>query len=403
MMRADRTPSALPSVGGIRWLRSALLILALAFTIACSSNSSKDDLTEPMDLVDFEPTVKMDKLWSRDVGKGQGKQFNRLEAAIDGDMLFAVGADGDLVALDRMNGDRLWEVDLDAEITGGVGAAEGMLLVGTATGRVIALYQEDGEEIWQSQVGGEVLAPPATDGDVVVVQTFNGKLVGLNAIDGEKMWEYGIQLPVLTLRGTAAPVIEAGAVFAGFANGKLVSLDADSGVVRWEGRVALAQGESEIERVVDIDGRPLLLTNALYAVSYQGRIAAFDPGNGRPLWYQEASSHVGLAEGFGNIYYSDEKGALVAVDRDDGNIRWINEDLGYRRLSAPVTFNNYVAVADYEGYVHLLDQIDGQFVARVKVGSGGVRAPLLASGDVVYAYGNKGKLAAWQLRGSGDD
>ncbi len=403
MMRADIAGSKQPFASCARGMRSTLVVLALAFSIACSSNSSKDDITKPMDLVDFEPTVGMDRLWSRDVGKGQGKKFNRLEAAIDGDRIFAVGADGEIVALDRMSGDKLWAVDLDAEVTGGVGAAEGMLLVGTSSGRVFALYQDDGEEMWQSQVGGEVLAPPATDGDVVVVQTFNGKLVGLNAINGEKMWEYVSQLPVLTLRGTAAPVVEAGAVFAGFASGKLVSLDADSGIVRWEGRVALAQGESEIERVVDIDGRPLLLSNALYAVSYQGRIAAFDPGNGRPLWFQEASSHVGLAEGFGNVYYADEKGALVAVDQGDGSLRWTNEDLGYRKLSAPVAFNNYVAVADYEGYVHLLDQIDGKFVARVKVGSGGVRAPLLASGDVVYAYGNKGKLAAWQLRGSGDE
>ncbi len=393
----------LPFPGYARWLRSALLMLALAFSIACSSNSSKDDLSKPVDLVDFEPTIGMDKLWSRDIGNGQGKKFNRLEAAIDGDMIFAVDADGDLVALDRMSGKELWDIDLDAEITGGVGAAEGIVLVGTSSGRVFALYQEDGEEIWQSQVSGEVLAPPATDGDVVVVQTFNGKLVGLNAINGDKMWEYGSQLPVLTLRGTSAPVIEAGVVFAGLANGKLVSLDVDSGIVRWEGRVALPQGESEIERVVDIDGRPLLLSNALYAVSYQGRVAAFEPGNGRPLWYQEASSHVGLTEGFGNIYYADEKGALVALDQDDGNIRWINEQLGYRSLSAPVAFNNYVAVADYEGYVHIMDQIDGEFVARVKAGSGGVRAPLLARGDVIYAYGNKGKLVAWQLRGNGDD
>lgn len=402
-MKADLATSNMFLLGDLRWLRSGLLLLALAASIACSSNSTKDDLTEPMELVDFEATIGMDKLWSRDVGNGQGKKFNRLQAAIDGEMIFAADADGDVVALDRMNGKKLWDIDLDADITGGVGAAEGILLVGSSSGKVYALRQEDGEELWQSSVSGEVLAPPATDGEVVVVQTFNGKLVGLNAVNGDKMWEYSSQVPVLTLRGTAAPVIEAGVVFAGFASGKIVSLDVDSGVVRWEGRVALAQGDSEIERVVDIDGQPLLLSSALYAVSYQGRIAAFDPGSGRPLWYQDASSYVGLAEGFGNIYYADDKGSLVAVDQDDGNIRWSNEELGYRKLSAPVTFNNYVAVADYKGFVHLLSQIDGEFVARVKVGSGGVRAPLLSDGDVIYAYGNNGKLAAWRLRSNEDD
>jgi outer membrane protein assembly factor BamB len=384
-------------------LRLGMLLLVLGGLMACGSNSAKDELTEPMELVDFEQQVELDKLWSRDVGSGQGNKFNRLQPAIDGDVIYVADADGDVLALDRISGKKIWSVDIDAEVTGGVGSAEGLVLLGTASGDVYALNAENGEQLWQVRVSGEVLAPPATDGDVVVVQTFNGKLYGLNSVNGDPMWDYSSQVPVLTLRGTAAPVIEGGRVFAGFANGKLVSADVDSGAIAWEGRVAMAQGESEIERVVDVDGQPLLLSNALFAVSYQGRIAGFDPASGRTLWYQDASSYVGLADGFGNVYYVDADGSVVAADQRTGNIRWSNEELGYRKLSAPATFNNYLAVADYDGYVHILSQIDGEFVARVKVGSGGVRAPVLSRGDIIYVYGNKGKLVAWQLRKSAEE
>ncbi len=379
-------------------LRWGLVAVLAGLIMACGSNDAKDELIEPAELVKFEPQIKLKKLWSRDIGKGQGKKFNRLQPAIDGDVIYVVDVDGDVLALDRHKGKKIWKTDVDVKISGGVGVGDGLVLMGTESGDLIALNQEDGELLWQVRVSGEILAPPATNGDVVVVQTFNGKLFARNALNGDPLWDYSSQVPILTLRGTSAPVIENSLVFTAFANGKLVAADINSGAIAWEGRVALAQGESEIERVVDIDGQPLVLGNALFAVSYQGRIAAFDPTSGRTMWYQDASSYVGLADGFGNVYYIDADGSVVAADQRTGNIRWSNEELSYRKLSAPATFNNYLAVADYKGYVHILSQVEGEFVARVKLGSKGVQAPILSRGDTIYVYGNKGKLAAYKLR-----
>ena len=379
-------------------LRWGLVAVLAGLIMACGSNDAKDELVEPAELVKFEPQIKLKKLWSRDIGKGQGKKFNRLQPAIDGDVIYVVDVDGDVLALDRHKGKKIWKTDVDVAISGGVGVGDGLVLMGTESGDLIALNQEDGELLWQVRVSGEILAPPATNGDVVVVQTFNGKLFARNALNGDPLWDYSSQVPILTLRGTSAPVIENSLVFTAFANGKLVAADINSGAIAWEGRVALAQGESEIERVVDIDGQPLVLGNALFAVSYQGRIAAFDPTSGRTMWYQDASSYVGLADGFGNVYYIDADGSVVAADQRTGNIRWSNEELSYRKLSAPATFNNYLAVADYKGYVHILSQVEGEFVARVKLGSKGVQAPILSRGDTIYVYGNKGKLAAYKLR-----
>lgn len=381
-----------------RMLRWALLGLLLSGVLACGSNDAKDEMIEPAELVDFKPQIKMKRVWSRDISKGQGKKFNRLQPAIDGDGIYVASINGDVLALDRKTGKKRWKTNIKADISGGIGADEGLVTMGTPNGEVVALNQETGEERWRVAVGGEVLSPPATDGDVVVAQSFNGVLHALNAFNGELLWDYKVQVPVLTLRGTAGPVIEGGFAFAAFANGKLVAVDINSGSVAWEGRVAVAQGESEIERVVDVDGTPLLLSNALFAVSYQGRIAAFDPASGRTLWYQDASSYVSTGDGFGNVYYADANGTVVALDQRTGNIRWTNEQMGYRRLSAPAAFNNFLAVADFKGYVHILSQIDGEFVGRFKFGSKGVSAPILARGNTIYVYGNKGKLAAYRMK-----
>jgi len=378
-------------------LRAIGVAVALAAVAACGSNKSKEEASAPAELVDFEQQYRVVALWSKGIGTGQGKEYNRLQPALDQDFIYAADVDGVVLALDRLTGKKVWKAKVGKQLTGAVGVGRDLVVLGNARGEVIALARDDGRELWRARVGGEVLAPPATDGNVVVAQTFDGKLYALDGATGAELWRYTSQLPVLTLRGTAAPVVEFGRVYAAFANGKLVSLDLASGVVNWEARVAVAQGESEIERVVDVDGTPLVEPDTIFAVSYQGRAGAFDPRSGRPYWYHDASSYVGMAEGFGHAYVASDEGALLALDQRNGNVSWVNEQLLHRRLSQPVTVGSLVVVADYQGYIHVISQIDGTLVARRKLGSKGVRAPLLSADGVLYALGNKGKLTAYQI------
>lgn len=375
----------------------ALVALLAAVVSGCSGNKKGEQSTEPAKLKDFKHEISMKRLWSHDLGDGQGKLYNRLRLAIDGGLIFAADNDGKVFALKRKNGDRIWKRDINHDITGGVGAGHGYVLVGTPNGRVYALDEKSGKKLWHTWVGGEVLAPPQTDGNIVVVQTYDGYVIGLNAADGKKLWHYSVQLPVLQLRGTAAPVLRDGVVYTGFANGHVVALNINDGTVRWEGRVALPEGKSEIDRMVDVDGSPLVMDNAVYAISYHGRVAAFSRRSGQLMWFQDASSYVGLAEGFSNIYYVTADGSVIAADENSGNLKWEQSALAWRQLSAPTTFSSYVVVGDFEGYLHFLSQVDGHFVDRIDFGSGGIRAPILAVGDTIYVYGNKGKLAAYRL------
>lgn len=375
----------------------ALVALLAAVVSGCSGNKKGEQATEPAKLKDFKHEISMDRLWSHDLGDGQGKLYNRLRLAIDGDVIFAADVDGKVYALDRNTGHRIWKSDINRDISGGVGAGNGYVLVGTPDGRVYALDEKSGKRLWHAYVNGEVLAPPQTDGKVVVVQSYDGYVIGLKAADGSQLWRYSVQLPVLSLRGTAAPVLRDGVIYTGFANGRVVALNIADGTVRWEGRVALPEGQSEIDRMVDVDGSPLVLNDTVYAVSYHGRITAFSRRSGQPLWFQDASSYVGLAEGFSNVYYVTADGSVMAADERSGNLKWEQSALAWRQLTAPTTFSSYVVVGDFKGYLHFLSQVDGHFVDRIDFGSGGIRAPILAVGDTIYVYGNKGKLAAYRL------
>lgn len=378
-----------------RWKYAVVLTLA-AVVVGCSSNSKKE--LPPAELPKFEEEVQLKKEWSRSIGDGQGETFNMLVPAVDGDVIYAADVEGVVMALDRFSGKVVWKDDLELPVSGAVGAGYGMVLLGTLKGEVIALDATSGEEKWRARVTSEVLAPPATNGDVVIVQTQDDRLIALDADTGNQRWIYESTPAVLTLRGTGAPIVTNRLAIAGLSTGKVIALDTQRGLPVWEQRVAVPSGRSELDRVVDIDGGLLMSGGTLYVVTYQGRVAGLDVESGRVLWQREASSYVGVAQGFGSVYVSQASGTVEGIDERSSSALWSNDQLARRQLSAPEVFSSYVAVGDLEGYLHLLSQVDGRFVGRVRIDSDGLRARPLVVGEWLYAYGNGGELVGLTIR-----
>lgn len=379
----------------IRWKHAALLTLAL-LAAGCSSNSKKE--LPPAELTDFKEEVVLNKQWSRSIGDGQGETFNMLVPAIENDRIYAADVTGVVMALDRITGDVVWKQDLELPVSGAVGVGYGMVMLGTLKGEVVALDASTGEQKWRSRVTSEVLAPPVTNGDVVVVQTQDDRIIALDAASGSQRWIHESTPAVLTLRGTGAPVVTNRLAIAGLSTGKVIALDTQNGVPVWEQRVAIPQGRSELDRVVDIDGGLLLSNGVLYVASYQGRVAGLDLESGRVLWQRDASSYAGVAQGFGSVYVSLASGTVEGIDERSSSALWSNDSLARRQLSAPEVFSSYVAVGDLEGYLHLLSQVDGRFVGRERIDSDGLRARPVVVGDMIYVYGNSGKLEALTIK-----
>ena len=384
----------------MRLLHVVLMLLVLN---GCANISSwvrnpfgeDDNPRAPAELEDIQTEVTISRDWRINIGNGQGDSFKKLTPVVDGGFVFAASDDGDVVAVNSTNGDLMWLTELEASITGGVGAGDGIVMVGTEAAELVVLNQSDGQEVWRTRVSSEILSQPKTDGDIVVVQTVDGKLVAVDRENGLQRWTYETTLPALTLRGTSSPVLTSeGTVVAGFSNGILVSVAAEDGVWSWEERVAVPDGQYDIERVIDVDGDLLLDGARILASSYQGNLMAFDTATGRIVWGMEASSYHGMDQGFGNIYYSNDESHLVAVRDNSSDVVWQNEELQYRDLTAPKTISNYVAVADFEGYLHLISQIDGRIIGRTRIDNDGVRSNLIVEDGSLIIYGNGGSLVS---------
>ena len=411
----------------MKHLARAAIWLSLLISLAgCSwfswipgvgGDDDDDDVErEPAELVRFDEEVRVKQLWSRSVGEGLGKKYLRLRPIVLADRVYAADGYGAVVALDRFDGKRIWEVEVDplergmlssfnfldrrdpSFVSGGIGAGSGMIFIGTTTGFVVALAAADGAEVWRANLDGEVLSTPVTGEGLVYVQTIDGRLVALEEETGEQRWSFNNQVPVLTLRGTSSPVYSGGVVITGFATGKVVAVRASNGEPVWEHRLMLPEGRSELDRIVDVDGRPVVVSGVVYAAAFQGRVKALRQQDGSPVWERDISSSLELAEGYGQVYVIDELDEITAIDRDTAEIAWSVDAFYKRKLSPPVAFSNYLLVADDDGFLHVLAQSDGRMMGRRKVDGKGVRSPIVISDSVVFVLGNSGKLAAYEIQ-----
>ncbi len=358
----------------------------------------KDNAEQPAPLVDFQPTLEVTEIWSKNIASGTDEQYLKLAPLIAGQRLYIVDNDGDVRAMDAGNGRKIWSRDADIKITGGPGYGENTILIGSNEGIVVSYEADSGTEMWRTAVSSEILSPPLRSQDIVIVRTIDGKIFGLNGDDGSRLWIYDRSTPPLSLRGTSAPVIVDGVLIAGFDGGKLVVLELKTGKLIWEVRIATARGRSELERMVDIDSEPLVINGVVYVATFQGNIAAVEIETARILWTREISSYAGFCADSGNLYITDDKSHIWAFDRYTGASLWKQDKLQARAATGPACIGEYIVVGDLEGYLHWISASSGEFAARTRLDNERIITAPIVVEDTLYAYDSDGSVGAYKYQ-----
>jgi len=374
---------------------SLLLLAAMMVLSACKSKDDKKKVEKPAELVKLEnPTVRIDKVWGASVGGGGKKLRLGLGIGIGGGRLYAAGRDGEVAAFDLKTGKQVWRTKTKLELTGGTGVGADLVAVGTGDGQVIAFAADTGAERWRAGVKGEILSAPAVAEKEVVVRTVDGKLRGLAIEDGHEVWIAEQQIPRLTLRGQATPVVTQDVAISGFDNGRVLAVSLTDGQTVWESPVSPPHGRTELERLNDIDAAVKVVDQEVYVAGFQGRAAMLALDNGQIWWTRDLSSYRGVDVDDEQMYVSTSDGDLVALKRRTGTEVWRDASLKHRGLSAPAVVGDYVVVADLDGYVHWFDRVTGTIAGRAKAGGERVtNAPLVAEGTL-YVLNDKGELTA---------
>ncbi len=378
-------------------IRNAALALTSMSLAACGLFGDDDEL-KPAKLLEFDTRVTIKRLWSAKLGDDAEFLRVALRPAGDGNRIYAASVDGNVSAFDPETGKQIWRNKLDMGLSSGPGVGNGMVVVASSDGIVVALDASSGDERWRSDVGGESLATPVISPNGVVIQTVDNRLRVLERFDGRERWVVLQSMPVLTMRGTATPVIVGSNVVAGFDNGRLVAVDLQTGAIEWEALLAPPSGRSDLERLSDIDGAIVSVGQDVYAAGYQGRIAAVAAESGQVLWAAEISTYQGVSADWTSLYTVQDGGEIIALSRRNGNETWRTDALLRRDPTLPVPFNTTVVAGDFEGYLHFFSNIDGTPVARLKFGGAAISVPPVVVADRLYVQSDSGTLAAFAVQ-----
>lgn len=377
----------------------AVLALMTSAVVGCD-RGIKPVVNDPVKLMQIaQPISVLQPVFNVDVGnkKARAKDPLSLQVGYDNDQIVTAARGGDLTGFNDA-GQRLWSLNVEDQIVGGV-ALDGFsqtAIISTRSGLIMAFDSTTGAKRWQQQLSGTVLTTALVTNNRVILSANDGFLHGLSLQNGQSVWQFATQVPDISVRGTATPtLLDDKTALLATADGRLHAIVTDSGLPLWSRRVGVGTGSSEVERMSDVDGMPIVDSDELFAISYSGQMIGIDLASRQVKFVNELASLKSLAVNDQQVIATSLAGKVIAYDRSNGQMLWENDELGYRELTNPVMIGNYIAVGDLDGVVHLMDPASGNIVSRVQ--TKGALHTLQVVGSRLLTQSNSGQVAIWQL------
>ena len=376
-------------------------VLAVMSTAVVGCNRGiKPVVNDPVKLVQIaEPISVLQPVFSTDIGNKKASKKDPLDLQVGyvNGQIVTASRGGDLTGFNSA-GERLWSINVGDQITGGVAldALSQTAIISTRGGQVMAFDSVTGAKRWQKQLSGSVLTPALITNNRVILSANDGFLHGLSLQTGQSVWQFATQVPAISVRGSAAPtLLDSKTALLATADGRLHAVTTDSGLPQWSRRVGVGTGSSEVERMSDVDGTPIVDKNQLFAISYSGQLLGIDLASRQVMFVNELASLKSLAVNNQQVIGTSLEGKVVAYNRSNGEVLWESEELAYRHLTNPVMIGNYIAVGDFDGMVHLFDPASGKIVSRVQ--TKGALSSLQVQGSRLMTQSTSGQVAIWQL------
>ena len=370
------------------------IAVASALLLGCSSNKVKEAKPNPLPKIQQQQGLNL--VFSQSVSSTNAAEALRLQLDTDNGVIFAIDPDGQVSAYKGK--EQLWKSKITKqELTAGVEAAEGIVVVGNRKGQLFALDQATGSQKWSAKLSGAILSPSLIQSGRVITIANDGTVFAHDAVSGQQVWAYKLPNVQFSLRGQPAPVrLDDRTILVASANAYVYGLDVISGVPRFQRRVAISEGRSDIQRLIDIVGDPVVAGQYLVTTSFQGQVTVTDLATQRVVWSEDASSTNRPEVSGDKVFVSTVDGKLNAYSLSTGQLAWQNEELLNRQLSNPVMLGQSLVVGDLDGVIHLLDPASGKLVGRAKT-SGEVQS-LRVIDNQLYVATRKGALSIWQNR-----
>ncbi len=373
-----------------RFLSSSLRARALAAMAAVllSLGGCGSSKPSPASLERFTPSAKLSVLWSHRVGGIEGP----MSLALTADAVVSASSGGVVRAFSLNDGQTLWQLDTGKELSALV-ASDGRFVAVVSDSNDLMVYDQ-GKLIWQERQNGRVLTAPLIAGERVFVQGVDRAVRAYDLLDGRWLWQYQRPGGEPLALGTSVLMSAYRDTLLASQGARLVGLDPLKGTVRFDLSVGAPRGTNEVERLADLVGPMSRIgDNEACMRAFQLAVACVDLNRGSLRWSRPQAGPQPVAGNAQWVVGADGADRLTAWKADSGDFAWRVDRFTYRGLSAPALWRDKVAVADSDGYLHLLNAADGATVARIELDSELATAPRVAQ-DKLMVVTRKGTVYA---------
>jgi outer membrane protein assembly factor BamB len=344
--------------------------------------------------------ASLHKVWSADAGTGSSSsgRLSAVPLVADG-KVFTLDAGGDVSAFSASGGSKMWTTSVTPKnesgregFGGGLALDGGKLFATTGYGTVVALNPSNGAIEWTKSIGEPIRnSPTATGGKVYFVSTEN-TLHALNASDGDEVWKERGLPQVATLLSNASPAVAGGTVVAPFPAGDIVAFQTGSGKREWNDSLTRTS-ETTASGILGDPSRPVIDRGVVFAVSHGGRMIATSASTGARVWTRNLTSTQMPWVAGDAVFVVDVAGRLMALGRNDGQVRWVTDLPHSARWSGPVVAGGYAWVVSGDGLLVGAEARTGQLGPQVDLGTDVFVTPVVAGGRM-YILSDDAELIA---------
>lgn len=313
----------------------------------------------------LDPANEGELLWETPIGDvrhgGGGYPGPRSTPTVDGDRIYALGLNGDLLCLKATDGIVLWQKNLVSDLQGVIpnwGYSESVLVDGpwvlcTPGGEnaaIMALNKANGEVVWKSPVSDGAayssIVRAKLAGRTQYVQFTSQGVVGVAAANGELLWRY--DAPANGTANCSTPVYDGNLVFAA------------SGYGTGGGCVEIQQSGNEFtadeayftKKMKNHHGGTLVVDGYLYGSSDPGLLTCLDLKTGEVQWSDRGPGKGSVLYADGMLVVRSEKGTVSLVEATPDEFRLLGKFEQTSRSEQPSW--PYPVIVD--GRLYLRDQ-----------------------------------------------
>lgn len=307
-----------------------------------------------------------------------------------------------------INDDQLNLIDYDSGVTektfiletkriiSGISVGYNTFLYTDADGVVYAHDLISGDLKWTKELEDVVLSEILITSTGVFIQTSSDVLYGLDLQNGETQWSKKAQAPLLSIRGTAKPVIFEGLIFTSFSNGRLAAVRALDGIQLWEKPISRLKGSTELEKLMDADSVAIPINEDVFAANYNGSLTRFNIRGGDKIFSVDHSTLKPIVLHNNTIISINTDEEILGFNAVNGTEIWRSQKFKNRSITDLVLYDDQIYFGDFEGYIHKINPENGMITGLTKSNLKAIQQISIYS-DKLIAQDKDGSVSGFDL------